>query len=1274
MIDMGTSKVAGLLRSVFMAGLLIGSAMAHAQVDFFAVRGDSTVEEVTITNQGDSGSSLEVSSIDIDDDNHFLLEPGGTCNEPPFTLGGDQSCIQLVRFSPQSLGPLSATLTVSSDAPVVINNTVQLFGTGLPGPEPVLQVAPDPLNFGLVSADALPVDADLTVSNTGDATTELTISGLNLGGDVEFSVAAEDCTGETLAGGQFCTVTIQFDAASDGSFSGQLEVQSTVGNATSQLLAATQIPARLVFVVPPVDGTVGEVLAPVVVEVQDSNGDLVSLDNSTVVNLSLQVDPSGEASLGGAVSAVVSNGQATFADLTLDQVGQGFVLRAADSDGDLQFDDSDPFDTAPGVPAQLSFAVQPTTTVVSGLMSPPVVVHVLDSFGNLVTWDNTTEVGLSLSGGQPGAQLGGGDGQAVSGGVVSFAGLSVDLAGSGYQLLAQSNDPVMLLETSQEFDITSAGSGTTITGIDPAGSQLVGQPYLVNVVVTGASPSGTVTVSDGNNTCPIDLDQGESSCELVSTTAGAKTITASYPGDANNAPSQDEVAYEITQAGTNLAIIGVTPPGSQAVNEPYTVEISTAGFNPGGTVTIDDGQGASCLIVLGAATSCTLTSDSVGPRTITADYPGDANNQPDTATVPYQIVAGAPDRLVFLVQPEDAVSGQSISPAVEVEVQDAFGNPVLSDDSTEVTLTLIDGTSGAVLEGGEATVVNSGVAVFESLVIDLAGVDYRLQAEATDLQSAFSDGFEVSPGEPFELRFGVQPSSVLPDNVITPAVTVSVHDAAGNLVSSDNSTQVDLQLLDGDPAAVLSNGGVATVVDGVAIYASLSVDTVGTGYRLSADDALGDLAGALSQPFSVVESASSTAIVGFDPAGSQIVGQPYDVLVEVTGAGPTGLVTVSDDLGASCQFDVETQDRCSLISAGTGNRIITAVYPGDVNNASSSAQGFFAIAPAQSALNIVAITPAGAQAINQPYEVQIAIDGFQPTGPVIVDDGEGNDCVITLPADRCNLISGSVGPKTVTATYVGNANNLGDSASQSYTIVRAQSTTSILGLTPANQQVVGLPYTVTVIVAGQSPTGQVDVSDGEGAECQIDLDLGQTACELVSTSLGPRTIRAEYGGDDNNEPSDATAPYEIVSTGPVALAFATEPDYGVVNGLLFPRLVVRVVDSLGLLVADDNSTEIEIRFETNPGSGQLSGTLVKTVSNGVASFDNLSINALGEGFQLRARTPNINLESAVTAPFDVIEDQVFGDRFELPPDQLFQDRFEERPIPAAAMPTRSGLK
>jgi hypothetical protein len=1140
--------LAAWLPGVLATAIVVFSGMPDVLASQSAIRGGSGPQPVTIANEGVSGTVLEVSNISLVDDTHFSLIAGGTCSIPPFTLDGGDSCTQMVDFIPQGEGVHSTQLQVLSDAGSVVNDSVELSGTGIEGATP--SISPDPLDFGLVDSGSLPATDSFTVSNIGDPTESFDITNLFLSGDPEFAIDSENCLGQTLFGGDSCNVTIEFEVVSNGSFSSQLTVQTTAGDTSAQIQGATQVPDRVVFVEQPTTTTVNAVIAPaLVVQVQDSSGNLVGLDNNTVVELSFAVDPSGQAILGGVVSRQVSNGEAVFDDLTVDQAGTGFVLMAADSAGQLTAADSDP------------------------------------------------------------------------------------------------------------FNITPSNSTTSIIDIAPAGSQVVGQPYTVTVSVSGASPGGVVTVNEGTNSCQIDLDQAETSCQLVSNSVGSRTIAAFYPGDANNSSSDDTTSYDITQAAATVAIESISPPGSQAVNASYTVEVSVNGFNASGTVTVDDGMGATCIFVL-PATSCALTSTSVGPRTITASYAGDVNNLPDSATAAYDIVAGAPELLVILVQPGNTISGQAIAPAVEVQVQDAFGNPVLDDHATQVSLVLLDGTPGAVLGGGDPLAVVAGEVSFANLTVDLAGSAYRLRAEAAGLQSVTSDPFDVGPGAPFELRFGAQPSTTLVNSPITPPVTVTVRDAAGNLVNTDNSTQVDLQLTGGTPGAVLGNGGVVTVTDGVATYASLQIDQTGLGYQLSADDFTGSLAGDLSNSFNIVSSASITQIVAFDPPGSQTVGLPYEVQVEVTGATPTGMVTVSDDLGAECQFDVGTDDRCSLISVGSGNRIITASYAGDENNASSSDQDFYVINPVQSELMIVSINPVDEQVINQPYQVQISLDGFNPTGQVIVDDGDGQVCLINLPGNSCSLTSNSIGPKTITAFYGGNANNLQDSDTADYEIVRASSTTSILGITPPGQQVVEVPYTVTVIVAGENPGGLITVSDGQGAECQIDIDLGQTACDLVSNTLGPRTITASYPGDINNHPSQATAPYQIVSTGPVALAFAIEPDYGVVEGPLFPRVVVHVVDSLGLQVADDNSTEVEIRFASNPGGAQLSGVVVKTVSGGVANFPELSINRLGEGYQLEARTPNLGLTADISAPFNIVSDQLLRDRFEAPDDGLFRDRFE----------------
>ena len=361
------------------------------------------------------------------------------------------------------------------------------------------------------------------------------------------------------------------------------------------------------------------------------------------------------------------------------------------------------------------------------------------------------------------------------------------------------------------------------------------------------------------------------------------------------------------------------------------------------------------------------------------------------------------------------------------------------------------------------------------------------------------------------------------------------------------------------------------------------------------------------------------------------------------------------------QFDLPGA-ACGLSSIEAGPKLLTATYAGDFNNASSSDTAAYQIDPVQSQTRIDIVSPPGEQTVNQFIVVFASVEGFQPAGTLSIDDGTGEGCAIVLPGNSCQFRPTSVGERTLTASYPGDANNLASSATQAYEVIKAESATLIVGVTPPGQQVVEVPYQVTAVVSGDSPTGLLNIEDDLGATCQIDLDQGQTSCQLASMQLGERTLTASYPGDATNEPSQDSIDYQIVSSGPAALAFAAEPIRAGVGGPLLPRVVVQVVDTQGLPVTDDNSTEIEIRFETNPTDASLSGTLLGTANNGQVSFGDLSINKVGQGYRLRARTPNIGLAPALTSPFDVFPDRLFQDRFEALPDELFKDRFEA-PIP-----------
>ncbi len=341
-------------------------------------------------------------------------------------------------------------------------------------------------------------------------------------------------------------------------------------------------------------------------------------------------------------------------------------------------------------------------------------------------------------------------------------------------------------------------------------------------------------------------------------------------------------------------------------------------------------------------------------------------------------------------------------------------------------------------------------------------------------------------------------------------MTISVRDAFGNLVVTDNTTLVSLTLGGGAPGANLGNAVPTTVTNGVVSFSALTVDTTGTAYELTAADASASLPPAVSLPFNITASSSSTTIESIAPVGSQTVGQPYEVVVSVVGQTPQGLVTVSDGNGASCQFSLAGADRCALTSVIAGPVTLTASYEGDINNASSSDTAPYVIDQVTSSVAITAVAPVLEQTVNQPYTVSVTVSGFNPTGTVAVTDGEGGSCQIILPQTSCALTSSTVGPKTLTADYSGDVNNSAGSDSASYTITAVDSATTILGITPPTEQEVGLPYTVTVSVTGSSPTGTVSVDDGAGASCTFDLP--DSSCSLTSTSAGPKTITASYPG------------------------------------------------------------------------------------------------------------------------------------------------------------------
>jgi len=128
-----------------------------------------------------------------------------------------------------------------------------------------------------------------------------------------------------------------------------------------------------------------------------------------------------------------------------------------------------------------------------------------------------------------------------------------------------------------------AGTTTTITNtVALATPSLVGVAYPVNFTVasTLGTPTGSVTVSDGTDNCTGTLAAGAGTCSLTSTTAGVKTITATYAGNATFSGSSGTANHTVT----GVTITTISPTSATAGGAAFTLTVTGTNFVSGSIV------------------------------------------------------------------------------------------------------------------------------------------------------------------------------------------------------------------------------------------------------------------------------------------------------------------------------------------------------------------------------------------------------------------------------------------------------------------------------------------------------------------------------------------------------------------------------------------------------------------------------------------------------------------------------------------------------------------
>ncbi|MGH9262462.1 MAG: S8 family serine peptidase, partial [Acidimicrobiales bacterium] len=233
------------------------------------------------------------------------------------------------------------------------------------------------------------------------------------------------------------------------------------------------------------------------------------------------------------------------------------------------------------------------------------------------------------------------------------------------------------------------------------------------------------------------------------------------------------------------------------VNNPVALAIESGTGTAGATLT----GGGAVAAVGGIATFAGLRVDSAG-----TGYQLRATSSGLTAatSTSFAINTGAANRLAFGQQPTTTTAGQTITPGVTVKILDSQGNLVSATDNVTLAIQSSTGTAGATLTGGGAVAAVGGIATFAGLAIDSAGSGYQLRATSGSLTAATSTSFAITAGAANKLVFGQQPTTTTAGQTITPAVTVKILDAVGNLVTSSANVSLAIEGGTGTAGATLT--------------------------------------------------------------------------------------------------------------------------------------------------------------------------------------------------------------------------------------------------------------------------------------------------------------------------------------------------------------------------------------------------------------------------------------------------------------------------------------
>ncbi len=699
---------------------------------------------------------------------------------------------------------------------------------------------------------------------------------------------------------------------------------------------------------------------------------------------------------------------------------------------------------------------------------------------------------------------------------------------------------------------------TAITSHTPDPS-VAGSAISVGVSVTRASgsatPGGTVTVSDGTVTsAPCTLSgsgaTAAATCSLTPSTSGAKTLTATYGGDAAFNGSSGTAAHTVNKANSTTTITSDTPDPSiigAAVSVGVSVAAASGSLTPGGTVTVSDGTVTSAPCALsgsgGTATAtCSLTPSTAGVKTLTATYGGNTAFNGSSGTASHT-VTGADGTGTVAVH-WDSVGNYNygdptVTPGMSLELIDFnFTATAPMPAGSQVTITIPAGWT-------PPTIGNSaGVLAINPTNPALTTPTCALPTAGTPQMAVSGSGpwtitidVTCAAGSTFRVRWGNTLANVITAPAAGTYVFTTQSKGPGGTLTSIPAPQPTITVSKTNQAA-LSITAPATKTYGDAPFAPSTSGGSGTGALTftSSTPAVCTASGSAQVTIVGTGTCTVTATKAADANYNARTSAPYSITVNkanqaalvVTGtSSPAGYGT-TQTLGTSggsgtgaVTYSTGASTACSVvgnvltITASTGTCTVTATRAADANyNATTSAPVSITVQK-----GVLTVTP---DAQSRTFGQAVPTYTFTVTG-FRSGENAGNAAGYVAPTCTSTYTAATPvasSPLTITCSGGAATNYTFNATATALLTITAANQTALSITGPATRTYGDVPFAPTT--SGGSGTGAVTFTSTTPAVCTAS---GSATVTIVGS--GTCTVTATMAADANYNATTSAA-YSIV--------------------------------------------------------------------------------------------------------------------------------------------------